>query len=383
MIKFLKRIFTFLLVLLIVFEGFVYITGRFYLNQAVWYNFSNIDDYKKFDNHKALASNPKDWENSPFYNQQEFSNELIQIHDDLETVAFAIIKDGRLSNEQYFGNDYNEDTISGSFSMAKSYVGALIGVALKQGKIKSLDQKVSDFLPSFQQIDFRDITIKHLLTMSSGLSWYESYGNPLANTTECYYGTDIQKVIAELKVISEPGLKFKYLSGDTQILGLILRHVYNKSLTEILNTELWLPIGATNDVLWSVDHNGVEKAFCCMSATAKDYARLGQLYLQKGNWGGVQLIDSAYIQTSIEGNDYKGSVTNYYGYQWWLLPEVKGEDIFYMRGIHGQYVITFPKRNIVLVRLGKKRGEKSDGIHPNEVYLMVKEIIKLDNEQKL
>lgn len=380
--KSIKRFFTFLFVFFVVFEGFVFVTGKFYLHQAIWYNFSNIDDYKNFKNHKALAQNGKEWPKSESYNQQMFSSQMVSMHEELETVAFAVLKEGKLVHEEYFGQDYNEEAISGSFSMAKSYVGAMVGVAIKQGKIKSLDQKVGDFLPEFKAGKKANISIKHLLTMSSGLSWHESYANPLASTTECYYGNDIQKVISKLKVVEEPGLRFNYLSGDTQVLGLMLRKVYKKSLTAILSKELWLPLESTQDVLWSVDKNGIEKAFCCMSATARDFARLGQLYIQKGNWGGEQLIDSTYIEESVSGNIYEKGTANFYGYQWWLLPDEK-EEVFYMRGIHGQYVICFPKRNIVVVRLGKKRGEKSDGIHTNDVYLMVKEIVKLDNEQKL
>lgn len=381
--KSVKRFLTFLFVIFVAFECFVFVTGKFYLHQAIWYNFSNIDDYKHFKNHKALAQNGKEWSKSERYNQQNFSPELAAKHKELGTVAFAILKDGELVHEQYFGEAYNEEAISGSFSMAKSYVGALVGVAIKQGKIESVDQKVGDFLPYFKEEKLSKITIKHLLTMSSGLSWHESYANPLASTTECYYGRDIKAVIETLEPLGEPGVRFEYLSGDTQILGLMLRKIYKKSLTSILSKELWLPLQSTHDVLWSVDKNGIEKAFCCMSATARDYARLGQLYLQKGNWGGEQLIDSSYIEASVMGNVYAKGVADFYGYQWWLLPSVEGEDIFYMRGIHGQYVICFPKRNIVAVRLGKKRDKKSDGIHTNEVYLMVKEIINLDNQHKL
>lgn len=375
--KSVKRFFTFLFILFVAFEGFVFLTDKFYLHQAIWYNFSDIDDYKKFKNHKALAQNGKPWGESPTYNTQEFSAELSNMHKELGTVAFVVIKDRKLVHEQYFGEEYNAEAISGSFSMAKSYVGAMIGIALKQGKIKSLDQKAGDFLPEFKEGKKANISIMHLLTMSSGLSWHESYANPLASTTECYYGNDIQKVISKLEVIEEPGVRFNYLSGDTQVLGLVLRKIYNKSLTAILSKELWLPLQATNDVLWSVDKNGIEKAFCCMSATARDFARLGQLYIQKGNWGGHQIIDSSYVEQSVSPAQYKNGEADFYGYQWWLVDAFEDKnDVYYMRGIHGQYVICFPNRNIVVVRLGKKREQKS-------VYLMIEEIIDLDNKGEL
>ncbi len=366
-----------LLFIVVIFELFILFSGKHYLNKAIWYNFSKIDDYKIFDNHQVKSGKDnEEWAvRGDIYS---FSEEFSTMHQGLGTVAFLVIKEKQIVYEQYLEN-YNKVSVSGSFSVAKSYVGALVGVALKEGKIKRLSQKVGDFLPSFNTGRKSKITIQNLLTMSSGLDWHESYSNPFANTTEIYYDADIQTVIDKLKVIEPAGERFKYLSGDTQILALVLQKIYGKSLSHLLSEKLWKPMGCTQDALWSTDKKGVEKAFCCLTASARDYARLGQLYLQKGGWNGNQLIDSNYIMASTSPYNYPKDEVNYYGYQWWLLPDIKEENIFYMRGLHGQYVICIPNSNTIIVRLGHKRDKKDDGIHPNEVYLMVKEVLSNQN----
>ncbi|MDX5346269.1 MAG: beta-lactamase family protein, partial [Hymenobacteraceae bacterium] len=134
-------------------------------------------------------------------------------------------------------------------------------------------------------------------------------------------------------------------------------------------------IGAVERAEWSVDKKGgQEKAYCCFFSNARDFARIGKLYLNNGIWNGDTLVPPAYVQASLtpmgQPAALTGETTNFYGYQWWLLPEYKGQDIFYARGILGQYIIVIPEKNIVIVRLGKERGEKL-GFHHKELFTMV------------
>ncbi len=358
----------------------LFISGKQYVFKALYYNFADIDDYKIFSNRIiAESSTPLKWKKSKNYNQVNISDSLKKTLEKIETVAFLIIKDDSIQYEQYW-DGYSPDSYSNSFSMAKSYVGALIGIALQEGKIKNINQPVSDFLPEFKEGDKSKITIRHLLMMSSGLNWEEGYASPLSVTTEAYYGSDLRKLIRSLKPVEEPGKIFRYKSGDTQIISFILEKATGMSLSKYAHEKLWQPLGCTNDALWSLDKDGGnEKAYCCLNSNARDFAKIGKLYLQKGAWNHVQLISPVYIEaaitpTKLPDGDFDYKPADFYGYHWWTLPAYKGHDIFYARGILGQYVIVIPEKKIIIVRLGKKRGEKA-GKHYQEIFTMIDEAL--------
>lgn len=357
------------------------ITGKAYIWKAIWYNFPGIHDHEIFfNNHIHPSTNPQPWAESTHYNEIPLSTELESLHKSLKTTAYVVIKNDSVIQEHYWV-DGDTAAISNSFSMAKSYVSMLIGFAIQDKYIQSVDQPVSDFLPYFKSDGKEKITIKHLLQMSSGLSWVESYTGPLSITTQGYYDNDLEKLLKSLKVVSEPGKEFIYRSGDTQLLGLLLKKATGYSLSDYLYLKFWNPVGAENEALWSTDNlYGHEKAFCCISATAKDYARIGKLYLNKGKWNGTPLLNSAYINASLEPNGFfdpqSQTTCDFYGYQWWLIPNYLGHDIFYARGILGQFIICIPKKNIIIVRLGHERGDKQDGIHHIINYTMIDEVLK-------
>jgi len=362
-----------LLICLIGFNAWILISGKTFFYKALYYNFANVDDYKVFDNRIIKKSiTPQPWPLANNYNQVSVPSKLQSTLEQHESVAFLILKNDSLVHEQYW-NNYNENSLSNSFSSAKSVVSALIGIAIQEGKIKSLDQPVGDFLADFNESEKKKITIKHLLMMSSGLDWNESYANPLSVTTEAYYGTDLKKAIGRLKATEKPGVTFSYKSGDTQILGLVLQAATGKSLSQYAHEKLWAPMGAEQDALWSVDHeNGSEKAYCCINSNARDFARFGNLYLHKGSWKGNQLIDSSYVKKSItpHGLMYEGKPSDFYGFQWWTVPNYKGKSFFYARGILGQLIVVVPDKNAVVVRLGEKNAGKA-GMH----FAMVFDIV--------
>jgi CubicO group peptidase (beta-lactamase class C family) len=199
-------------------------------------------------------------------------------------------------------------------------------------------------------------------------------------TTEAYYGTDLKKLMFRLKPVEEPGKIFDYKSGDTQLLGLVLEKATGRKLSDYAYEKLWEPMGFVNNAIWSLDHkDGDEKAYCCINSNARDFARLGSLYLHHGNWKGIQILDSNYLKQALTPNglvNRDGEEVDYYGYHIWLIPDYQGKKYYYFRGILGQYVIMMPEENMVVVRLGKKRGERKFP-HFKEVFMMIEEAKKL------
>lgn len=371
--RILKFVFITLIILLGAFSGYAVLSGKTYLFKAGYHNFSAIDDYTIFENNKvAKAKVVKPWPLADQYNKQAYPDSLNNLLEALRTVGVLMIKNDSILFEKYW-DGYSDSSLSGSFSVAKSITSILIGVAIKEGKIKSVDQPVGDFLPAFAIGDKAAVKIKDLLTMSSGTDWNESYWNPLSVTAEAYYGSDLVKTATEVKMDKQPGSFHKYKSGDTQLLGLILEKVTGKKLSEYAAEKLWQPLGATHDALWSTDDtNGNTKAFCCFNTNARDFARIGKFMLDSGKINGVPVIDSAYWKRSITAcniKDEKGLDCIYYGYQWWIDPQ--HPEIFYARGILGQYIIAIPSKKIVIVRLAHKASKERVLTVPKEVRALI------------
>jgi len=373
----LKKTGKWLLIILVLLNVLILVSGKTYLYKGLANTYfkgrpgPSIEEYEIFDNREVKSGKAQLWHIAKNYNGKIISPEHEKKFGEMQTVAYVIIKNDSIIHEQYW-DGFNEDSYSNSFSMAKTFVSMLVGIAIEEGKIKSIDEVVSDFLPEFKEGDNAKLTIKHLLTMSSGINFDENYVNPIAYPAAAYYGSDLKKLTFGYKVTEEPGKVFKYLSGNTELLGFILEKATGKKLSEYMSEKLWQPLGAKNKAFWSLDHlDGMEKAYCCFNSNARDFARLGQLYLDSGKWNGKQIIASDYVLNSVTAADLidvNGNKNNIYGYSWWLLPNYKGHSIFYARGILGQYIICIPDKKMVIVRLGKKR-EKSKGTeHPKDFY---------------
>ncbi len=370
--KIIKWFFLFLLTVIILFSAYAIISGKTYLFKAVYYNFAGIDDYKIFSNDTVAASVAQPWPAAENYNKISSPDDLNSLLKRLNTVAVAVIKNDSLLYEKYW-DGYSDSSLSNSFSVAKSITSLLIGAAIKEGKIRSVDEAISNYLPEFKEGLAAKLRIKDLLTMSSGSNWDEAYANPFSVTTEAYYGSDLYKTATGVKIKKEPGTYHTYKSGDTQLLGLILERSTGKSLSQYASEKLWKPLGAERPALWSTDRkNGNEKAYCCFNTNARDFARIGQLMLDSGRWKGNAIIDSAYYVQSISPcniPDEDGDPCNYYGYQWWLAENYPG--VFYARGILGQYIIVIPSKKVVIVRLGHNRSDKYFNGLPEEVYALI------------
>jgi CubicO group peptidase (beta-lactamase class C family) len=342
----------------------VWITGYSYVYKTLIFTYPDIDDINIFDTRLVNDSNPRPWPLSSSYNKTAISKALDSAIIKYETVAFLVVRDDSIVYERYL-DGYKENSLSNSFSAAKSIVSILVGIAIGDGLI-SADDPVGKYIPEFSRGENSRLTLRHLLTMSSGLNWDESYSSLFSKTTEAYYGTQLRKLVTGLKVVEEPGKVFRYMSCNTVLLGIIITRASGMTLSDYATQNLWKPIHAEQPAYWSLDHfDGLEKAYCCFYSCARDFARVGKLYLDSGKCDGRPLVPYEYVLQSLTPNgcvDETGKTIDYYGFQWWLM-NYEGHKIFYARGIYGQYIVVIPDERIIVVRLGKQRGEKTAGNH--------------------
>lgn len=374
-----KNFFKYFLSILILANVVLLVTGNTHWYPALYYNFADIDDYKIFENRIVKATNPKQLSNSTDYNTKQYNSEFEAQMKVWKTKSLMVLKHDSVVYEKYW-DGYNAQTLSGSFSVAKSIVSILIGVAIKEGKIKNIDEPVSNYIKEFAEGDKNKITIRNLLTMSSGLKWDEAYSNPWSITTKAYYGDDLYTLCSNLKVETESGKIFNYQSCNSQLLSFVVKSATGKSVSQYASEKLWGSLGAEHDALWSLDKkDGLEKAYCCFNTDARDFARLGLLYLHKGNYNGSQIVDTNYVTECTQPNNLKeidGRVCDRYGMHWWCINR-NGTNVFYARGILGQYIFVIPQYELVIVRLGDGRGEPTPDGHVADVPLYIDETIKL------
>ncbi|WGF93676.1 serine hydrolase [Aequorivita marisscotiae] len=381
-LKFLKWV---LMLLIFVVLG-LYITGYGYILKGVWvvylhgHTTAYIDDFEFFDIKTIPASaHPQPWKIHKDYNTVQATNALSEINDKLGTVAFLVIKNDSIWFEKYF-DGFGRNSQTNSFSMAKSITSALLGKAIDDGFIESLNQPVGDFYPQYAH---SGMTVGDLSSMASGLDWDESYSNPFGMTAKAYYDSHLAETILKLKVVDKPGQNFKYLSGNTQLLAMVIQKpLQNASidLSEYLQESFWQPMGFEQPALWQIDdaENRLVKAYCCLGSNARDFARFGKLYKDYGKWNGRQLLDSTFVAKSITPRFAKSPE---YGYGFWL-SDFLGKKIFAMRGILGQYVIVIPQDDLIIVRLGHQRGTKTDLPFSSDFYVYIDEVYKMLGENQ-
>ncbi len=349
----------------------IWITGYTYIYKTLIYTYPDIDDLGIFNTRTIENGDSVAWKISTSYNKNVLPNDVISTLEKNESTSYLIIKNDSIVHEQYWDRS-STNTLSNSFSVAKSIVGILVGIASDQGLL-SIDDPVGKYIPKFNEGWNSKLKIRHLLEMSSGLDWDESYSSLFSKTTEAYYGSNLTAQVLHLKVIREPGTKFEYMSCNTVLLGLIISKVSGKTISDFASEFLWKPIHASQPAYWSLDHNdGLEKAYCCFYSDARDFAKIGKLMLDSGIYNGHELLSKKYIKEMLTPNlipDETGKPTTYYGLQWWLMT-YKEHPVFYARGILGQYIIVVPDEKLVIVRLGHKRGNKiGDHYDDMEYYL--------------
>ncbi|MEV8626172.1 serine hydrolase [Streptomyces sp. NPDC051079] len=268
------------------------------------------------------------------------------------TNAFVVLQDGKITHEWY-ADGVTADTRMSSWSMAKSLVSLLVGQAVQRGELSEEDRLV-DLLPELRTGGAYDtVTVRHLLDMSSGIDVDENYKPwwPFTGTARMLLTRDLPAFVRDHRSVTyAPGSQATYRSVDTQMLGLVLSRVEGRPLAEILGERLWGPMGATRTATWNLDRDGgTEKAFCCVNATARDFARVGQLVLDRGRAGGRQVIPEQWIDRlstptphSIDGWGYSA--------QWWHPTGGNGKD-FSAIGVYGQYTYVDPVSRTVIVKL--------------------------------
>lgn len=325
-----------------------------------------IDDYPYFDNRTIENDTPDPLPKHPDYNTAEIPQKLKETHETYGTVSYLIFKDGKLWHENY-AEGYGPESHTNSFSMAKSITTLLLGKAIEEGFIESLDQKVVDFFPELKGEFAEQLTVGDLSSMASGLNWDENYYSPFSITAQAYYDKNIRELMLSLAVDEQPGQEFNYLSGNTQLLGMVIEKATEQHLSHYLSEKLWKPMGMENHAYWQLDseESGMEKTYCCLSSNARDFARIGLLVLNKGQWNGQQLLNEDFIEKCIQPRFEEDPE---YGYGFWL-EEIDGRPFFVMQGILGQYVIGDPEKNILIVRLGHERESKSNtAVFPADFY---------------
>ena len=352
-----------------------YITGNDHLVRGVRYTYligrssPEIDDRDFFPYATIPAAAPQPWPQSSRYGRLSLKPEQEQLLKELYSVGFAVFQHDSLLFEQYW-NGWDADSVSNSFSVAKSYISLLTGIAMKEGRIKNVFQPVGDFIPEYREGCYAKINLYHLLTMSTGLDWSESGADPFSDNAMGYYGSNVRELSLMQPCRDEPGREFDYISGSTQIMAEVLESAYGRPLDELVREKVWTPLGCEHTAYWGKDtEDGDFKAFCCLYATARDFGRIGQLYLDSGKWKGQRLVDEEYWKASITpaAIDDRGEPNKRYGYFWWLA-ELDGHPIWYCRGFHGEYVVAMPDMDLVMVRTGMKREEVNQAGHPNDVF---------------
>lgn len=275
-----------------------------------------------------------------------------------DTRAFVVVHHDRIVYERYFAGA-GQQVRETSFSVAKSFVSTLVGIAIEQGRIKSLDDAVTDYVPELARRDprFTRITLRDLLTMTSGLRYHESsFPWPFGDDTYTYLGTDLRQVaLRHSRIEGPPGKHWLYNNYNPLLLGLVLERATGRSVSAYMASTIWGPLGAARDATWSLDSkaSGFEKMESGLNATARDYARFGLLFLHGGRSNGRQIVPDAWVRAAT-APQVKTDYEDPYGYFWWIDGHRPTD--FYAFGNYGQYIYVAPRADTVIVRTGSDWG---------------------------
>lgn len=360
-----KKTLLFLAGLLALLVGLSFTPQLSHLRNYILWGKHSVHDHKTHPVRTVEApQKPQPWPVDSLYNKALVPDSLMIVIDSNDTHAFLVLRAGKVLFERYW-DQYDSVSLSGSFSAAKSIVSLLIGIALDEGRIRSLDDPAGHYLPHFKTNGLEKVTIRHLLTMSSGTNYEESDKGYFSMNASAYYGDDITYMVSRMERKEEPGVYWQYRSGDTQVLGLIVEKVFGKPIAELVSERFMKPMGAERQALWLLDGDEKrEKAFCCFSGTARDYARFGQLLLNKGSWGGKRIVSESYLAQAVtpashlKDRSEGDAPVDYYGYQYWIFRH-EGMPVYAMNGLFGQYVYVIPDRDAVVVRLGESKVIKA------------------------
>jgi CubicO group peptidase (beta-lactamase class C family) len=352
-----------------------------YVFRTIVWQESDAFDWQKFPSHPLqVASTTYHFDTTSDPRVEQLFEQLSGAEDwnsfleENKTQAFIVIKDGHILYENYFNNT-QRDSIVTSFSVAKSFTSALIGIAVHEGYIKSIDEPITVYLPELAERDprFNEITIRHLLLMASGLDYQESRPWFLASddTLTTYYPDQRKISLENTNIIDAPGQHFSYNKYHPQLLGMILERTTGMPVTSYLQTRIWNVLGMEYGGSWSIDSEAsdFEKMESGVNARAIDFAKFGVLFLNGGNWNGNQVIPESWVDESTKPlllenyadyypaalvASFPGQV--YYKYMWWGMARGAGSYDFAALGDKGQYIYMSPQKNLVIVRNGIEYG---------------------------
>jgi len=394
--------------------------GRF-----VIYNFANITDHKIFPYTEVLPSDQTFYFADGIQSSDAERIEKIAItpkggkkkqlnqylDEETKTTAFLVIKNDSILFEQYY-QGYEQSTISNIFSASKSVTSMMVGLAIDEGKIKDVNDVVTDYLPEFKEAHpyFQQLTIQHLLDMRSGFDFEEKYSTPFADAAHLYYGTNQVKQLLEMGFSHKPGTHHEYLSAATSMLGLIVERVTQQPIGKYLEEKIWHPLGMEHRATWSYDDRKHQstKTFCCLNTTAIDLAKIARLYLNDGEWNRQQILSKEWVKAARTPNLANDSYQNQWyssggigyqegeemayqdsisavegaktaGFDYFYVDQKSNSELwhihysnddFYALGILGQIVYIAPEEHLIMVRL----GEKSD-MNYFRIFNAIKKII--------
>ncbi len=267
--------------------------------------------------------------------------------------GLIIVQDGKIRLEKY-ALGYGAAGRWTSFSVAKSFTSTLVGAALKDGYIKSLDDKVTTYIPGLRGSAYDDVSVRQLLTMTSGVKWNEDYTDPKSdvaqfNLQQPVAGEDI--TVSYMKTLpreAPAGSKWVYKTGETNLIGVLVSSATGKTLSDYLSEKIWRPFGMEQDAVWMLGPTGHEISGCCISASLKDYARLGQFVLNGGVAGGQKVLPDDWLASATTKQADIDLPGRGYGYQWWT----NDDGSFAAQGIFGQGIFIDPKRKLVIASNG-------------------------------
>jgi CubicO group peptidase (beta-lactamase class C family) len=339
----------------LVFGGAYLLRDESGVARAIIWMEADTDDYRRFPARMidapaqadGFAAKPVDLDS-----REILGRPLAELLESTGTTAFVVIRGDAVVYERYL-NGAQRDSIQTSFSVAKSFASALVGTAIADGSIGSVDDPITEYVPELLDRDprFAEITIAHLISMTSGLR-YEENGLPWGDDAQTYYGTDLRDLaLTDTEIIEPPGTHWHYNNYNPLLLGLVLERATGASVSEYLERKLWQPLGAEFDASWSLDSDdsGFEKMESGINARAIDFARLGVLYRNDGSWRGRQVVPREWVERSTS----PVPAASHYGYWWWLEPG----GVFLASGNLGQFVYVDPARDVVVARFGTEAGD--------------------------
>ena len=360
-----------------------------FVARYVAWNFSDIRDYRQFPGRDIATEAPaftfpvdlQEEELKAIASDCEFETDgVIHTIGDLDTfleenstTSFIVIKDDVIIYEKYF-NGYDRDSINTSFSVAKSVTSALVGIAVDEGLIRSIEDPIVTYLPELEGKDVDDVTIRDILLMSSGFQ-YRKGDMPWADDPINYYHRDLRNLAFKKAIVEEPpGVHFHYNNYHPQYMGMILERVTGTTVSNYLEEKIWTKIGMEYPASWSMDSekNGFEKMESGLNARSIDFAKFGRLFLNMGMYDGEQIISKRWVLEStmpmeIEPIGYYTDIeqwsddtfkdgSGYYTYFWWGFINPDGTYDYYARGHLGQVIFVSPSKNVIIVRNGSSRG---------------------------